>query len=66
MTRFFQVAARVDWALVGLVVLLCAISVLNLHSTSRAAGSDIYLKQLYFMLGGFVLMAGVAVALLVG
>ncbi|MCA9528372.1 MAG: rod shape-determining protein RodA [Myxococcales bacterium] len=53
-------AGRIDWALVGLVVLLSAISVLNLHSTSRATGSEVYLSQLYWMLMGLGVMAGVA------
>jgi len=61
MSRFLAVAARIDWPLVGLVVLLCGVSVLNLHSTSMAAGSDVYLVQLYWMLIGFGVMAGVAV-----
>ena len=46
MNRFMGVLARIDWALVGLVLLLCSVSVLNLHSTSKAANSDIYLVQL--------------------
>lgn len=61
MNRFMSALARVDWALVGLVALLCTVSVFNLHSTSKAAGSDVYLVQLTWMLIGGVVMAGVAV-----
>lgn len=60
MNRALSIAARIDWALVGLVTLLCTVSVLNLHSTSRAAGSDVYLVQLTWMFIGAGVMAGVA------
>ena len=60
MSRNASVLARIDWALVILVVLLCGVSVLNLHSTSMAANSTVYQTQLNFMLIGTVLMIGVA------
>lgn len=60
MSRAANLLARIDWALVILVMLLCAVSVLNLHSTSSAANSTVYRTQLNFMLIGCVLMVGVA------
>lgn len=52
--------ARVDWPLIGLVMLLGAISVINLHSTSLATGSEVYLSQLYWLLLGLGVMTVVA------
>lgn len=59
MSRNASVLARIDWGLVLLVVLLGAVSVFNLHSTSRAGGS-VYQAQLNWMLIGLGVMAAVA------
>ncbi|MFN3198804.1 MAG: rod shape-determining protein RodA [Bradymonadia bacterium] len=51
---------RIDWALLGMVALLASIGVINLQSTSAAANSQIYMKQVYFLLIGTGVMAVVA------
>ena len=51
---------RIDWRIVGLVLALSAVSVLNLHSTSTATGTTVYLSQLYWLLLGIGVMAVVA------
>lgn len=51
---------RIDWPLIAMVGLLATIGVVNLQSTSAAADTDIYLKQMYFMLIGCVVMVVVA------
>jgi len=54
-------AGRIDWAVVGLVLALGAISVFNLYSTSMATGTGIYLRHLYFLLLGVGVMTAVAI-----
>lgn len=61
MKRGATLVGRVDWKLIGLVTLLGCVSVFNLHSTSSATGSEIYLKHLYWLLIGGGVMAFVAV-----
>lgn len=54
-------AGRIDWAVVGLVLALGAMSVLNLYSTSMATGTAIYLRHLYWLLLGIGVMVIVAI-----
>ncbi|MCB9551160.1 MAG: FtsW/RodA/SpoVE family cell cycle protein [Myxococcales bacterium] len=54
-------AGRIDWAVVGLVLALGAMSVLNLYSTSMATGTAIYLRHLYWLLLGIGVMTIVAI-----
>ena len=51
---------RIDWPLIAMVGGLATIGVINLQSTSAAANSQIYLKQIYFLLIGTGVMAVVA------
>ncbi len=60
MSRAAAAVGRIDWSLIGLVVLLGTISVVNLHSSSMAAGSEVYLRHLYWLLLGLGVMVGVA------
>ncbi len=60
MTERKGAVGRIDWRIVGLVVALGAVSVLNLHSTSSATGSTVYLSQLYWLSIGLGVMAAVA------
>lgn len=53
-------AGRIDWAVIGLVLALGAMSVFNLYSTSMAAGTAIYLRHLSWLLLGLVVMGAVA------
>ncbi len=53
-------AGRIDWAVVGLVLALGAVSVINLYSTSTATGGSIYLRHLYWLLLGGGVMGIVA------
>ncbi len=60
MTRAAATVGRIDWSVIGLVVLLGAVSVFNLHSTSIATGTTVYLRHLYWLLIGLVVMGAVA------
>ncbi|MCB9538647.1 MAG: rod shape-determining protein RodA [Myxococcales bacterium] len=60
MTRAAAAVGRIDWTVVGLVVVLGAVSVVNLHSTSMATGTTVYLKHLYWLVIGLGVMAAVA------
>lgn len=62
MSRTLQAAARPapSWPLVVLVLLLGAIGIYNLESTAAASDSEIHLRQLWFLLVGVGVMAGVA------
>jgi len=60
MNRKSTGVARLDWSLVVMVLALGAIGVVNLHSTSKAAGSETYLSQLYWLLPGTGVMFAVA------
>jgi rod shape determining protein RodA len=60
MSRTGSTVGRIDWTLIGLVVLIGAVSVLNLHSSSLAAGNNIYLRHLYWLLLGLGVMGGIA------
>jgi cell division protein FtsW (lipid II flippase) len=53
-------AGRIDWAVIGLVLALGAMSVFNLYSTSMATGTAIYLRHLTWLLLGLVVMGVVA------
>ena len=52
--------ARLDWPIIGLVLLLSIISVSNLYSTSMATGTNVYLVQMCWLGLGFVAMIVVA------
>lgn len=54
-------AGRIDWAVIGLVLALGAMSVFNLYSTSVATGTSIYLRHLTWLLVGLVVMGIVAI-----
>ncbi len=60
MLRGLPAVGRMDWSLVAVVIALGAVSVLNLHSTSMATGTTVYLTQLYWLLIGSCVMAVVA------
>ncbi len=62
MTRPAAAIGRVDWRIVALVFALSAVSVFNLHSTSMATGTSVYLSQLYWLVLGAVVM-GVVTAI---
>lgn len=61
MSRPGSAVGRIDWPLIALVILLGGISVFNLHSTSLASNSAIYLRHLYWLLLGLGVMTAVAV-----
>lgn len=62
MTRAMAGVARLDWSLVVLVLLIGAVGVWNLQSTSMSTGSNIHLRQLYWLLlGGGVMVVTAAV-----
>ena len=51
-----------DWKLLGLVVMIVAIGIVNISSASasyQVTGTPYYLKQLYWTVGGMMLVAAV-------
>jgi rod shape determining protein RodA len=47
-----------DWVLLGLVVIICATGIVNLYSAgyNRGEGTPLYIKQLYWLAVGLVVM----------
>lgn len=60
MSQSRSLFARIDWLLILVVLILSTISVLNLHSTSLGSGSTVYLRHLYWLVIGFIVMIAVA------
>ena len=48
--------ARMDWSLLLAVVLIGLVGVYNLQSTSMSTGSNIHIKQFYWLAFGTVMM----------
>ncbi|MSP70763.1 MAG: rod shape-determining protein RodA [Myxococcales bacterium] len=61
MNRAMAGVARLDWSLIVLVLLLGAVGVLNLQSTSMSSGSNIHMKQFYWLIVGAFAMIATAV-----
>jgi rod shape determining protein RodA len=52
-----------DWTLLGIVLLIASIGILNLYSAASGGemiGTPLYLKQIFWLLIGLVLMIAVA------
>ncbi|MDD2309357.1 MAG: rod shape-determining protein RodA [Desulfuromonadaceae bacterium] len=53
-----RLLTNIDWILAGLVITVCLLGIMNIYSATAAykiVGTSYYIKQLYWMLAGFII-----------